>query len=155
MPFEPIYGLPYEAPSDVPGWSLTGGPEGDQPILAERVAAPLRRLDDSMQELADSFGSYPPMIQAGYAASIALDTSVTNSFYNASYWRGSRLVTFDVPFEATIPAVVVAAQSAVPGTVIECTASGVSTAGFTITVARTNQTATGVHWIASDQTQFA
>lgn len=154
MPFEPIYGLPYEAPSDVPGWSLTGGPEGDQPVLAERVAAQLRRLDDLMQALTDSFGSYPDSVKAGYAASIPLDTSVSTSFYNDTYWRGTQTVVFDTPFERTIPAVVVCANSTVPGVVIECSASDPSVNGFTINVARTNQTPTGVHWVAANLTQF-
>ena len=153
MPFEPIYGFPYEAPSDVPGWSLTGGPEGDQPVLAERVAAQLRRLDDLMQALTDSFGSYPQRIQAGYEAGVMPDTPVTSAFYNDTYWRGTRDVTFAGAFEFTTPSVVVCANSGVPGIVIECSASAVNTVGFTINIARSSQTATGVFWIASEQTQ--
>lgn len=154
MPFEPIYGLPTEAASDIPGWSLTGGPDGDMPILAERVAAQLRRLDDLIQALTDSFGFYPAMIQAGYEPSIPLDTSVTTTFYNANYWRGARTVVFDNAFSSTIPAVMVTANSTLPGTVIECSASNTSTSGFTINVARQNQTATGVYWVASAQTNI-
>jgi hypothetical protein len=154
MPFEPTYGLPYEAPSDLPGWSLTGGPDGDMPILAERVAAQLRRLDDLMQALTDSFGFYPDIIQAGVEDSIALNTAVSTSFYNANYWRGQHTVVFDTPFTTVLPAVMVTAITSLPGTVIECSVSGVSLTGFTINIARQNQTATSVGWVASAQTQL-
>lgn len=45
MPQTPIYGLPFENPSDLPGHSVTGGPMGDQPILAEAVEDELARID--------------------------------------------------------------------------------------------------------------
>lgn len=153
MPFEPIYGLPYEAPSDLPGWSLTGGPTGNDPVLAERVAAQLRRMDDLMQSLQDSFGSYPNLIQAGYVDAIALPTVVVSGFYNANYQRGTSAVVFATPFTSVIPAVFVCANSTVPGTVIECSASNTTLTGFTINIARQNNVATGVFWIAATQTQ--
>ncbi|HEY3485064.1 MAG TPA: hypothetical protein VGK49_06745, partial [Ilumatobacteraceae bacterium] len=93
MPFEALYGLPYEAGSDLPGWSLTGGPDGSQPVLAEAVAAQLRRLDNLIQGLADQFGLFPTSIQAGQA-SITPTTVITNTFYNASYNRGTVTVNF-------------------------------------------------------------
>lgn len=152
MPFEPIYGLPYEAPSDIPGWSLTGGPTGNDPVLAERFAAQLRRLDDLMQSLTDSFGSYPDVVQAGQVT-VTPNVSVPAGFYNSNYWRGSTSVVFDTPFTSTIPAVLVCSDSALPGTVIECSASSVTLNGFTANVARQNTTTTGVWWVASAQTQ--
>lgn len=153
MPFEPIYGLPYEAPSDLPGWSLTGGPTGNDPVLAERVAAQLRRLDDLMQSLTDSFGSYPDLIQAGVLAPIALPNAVASGFYNANYQRGSAPIVFATPFTATIPSVFACVNATVPGTVIECSVSNVTLTGFTINIARQTNVATGAFWIASTQTQ--
>lgn len=153
MPFEPIYGLPIEAPSDLPGWSLTGGPDGDQPILAERVAAQLRRLDDLVQQLTDSFGTYPALIQAG-AVSVTPSVSVPNTFYNAAYFRGSASVVFATPFTVNTPSVVVCTDSTIPGTLIEASASNVTLTGFNANTARTNTTASMVFWIASARTQF-
>lgn len=152
MPFEPIYGLPYEAPSDLPGWSLTGGPDGEQPILAERVAAQLRRLDDLLQAIADVTGFLPGRIQAG-RVTVTPDTSVPGgAFYGSSYYRGVTSVTFAVPFDS-IPAVMVCTDSTVPGTLIEASASNVSPTGFDANTARQNTTASVVSWIASEQTQ--
>lgn len=150
MPFEPIYGLPFEAGSDLPGWSLTGGPEGDQPVLAERVAAQLRRLDDLIQGAQDQFGIYPDLVQAG-TGSVVLDTNISTGFYNSSYWRGTTTITFDtefVNFDPT-PAVMICAHTTVPGTVIECSVQNVSHASFDAVVARSNTTTTGFSWIAS------
>lgn len=148
MPFEPIYGLPFEAGSDLPGWSLTGGPEGDQPVLAERVAAQLRRLDDLIQNLQDQFGIYPDLVQAG-TGSVVLDDSVSTSFYNANYWRGTTTVTFDTEFANITPAVMICPHTTVPGTVIECSVQNVAVTGFDAVIARSNQTTTGFSWIAS------
>lgn len=151
MPFEPIYGLPYEAGSDLPGWSLTGGPDVTQPILAELVAAQLARLDDRLQALQDMFGSYPDEIQAG-SVTLTPNTEVANSFYNASYWRGSAVVDYASTFSG-LPSVFACAQTTVPGTVIEVTISALSSSSMTITGARTNTTSFGVLWVASSRTQ--
>lgn len=43
MPQTPIYGLEFEAPSDLPGRTLTG--ENSSPILAEQVETELDRID--------------------------------------------------------------------------------------------------------------
>jgi hypothetical protein len=151
MPFESSYGLPYEAGSDLPGWSLTGGPDGSQPVLAEAVAAQLRRLDNLVQGLTDQFGLFPTSIQAG-AASITPATNIVNTFYNANYFRGTVVVNFAQAFGST-PAVVVTPNTTVPGVVIEASVSGPTSALCTLNLARQTSTATGVFWIASDQTQ--
>lgn len=150
MPFEPIYGLPYEAASDLPGWSLTGGPDGGQPVLAERVASQLRRLDDLIRSAQDQFGTYPELVQAG-TGTVVLDTEITSSFYNANYWRGTTAVVFDVEFEQfnPTPAVMICAHTTVPGTVIECSVANITRTGFDALIARSNQTTTGFSWIAS------
>lgn len=151
MPFESSYGLPYEAGSDIPGWSLTGGPDGSQPVLAEAVAAQLRRLDNLVQGLTDQFGVFPTSIQAG-AASITPATNIVNTFYNANYFRGTVVVNFAQSFDGT-PAVIVTPNTTVPGVVIETSVSSPSSSACTLNLARQTSTATGVFWIASDQTQ--
>lgn len=151
MPFEPIYGLPFEAGSDLPGWSLTGGPDGDQPVLAERVAAQLRRLDDALQGLQDAFGIYPDLVQAGIGT-VTPNVSVSTTFYNANYWRGTTSVVFDTPYSGLTPAVMVTAESTVPGVLIECSVANLTINGFDIVIARSNTTTTGFSWIASDRT---
>lgn len=52
MPQTPVYGLPFEAPGDLPGHTLDGGPVGDQPILAEAVEAELSRVDGEIADMA-------------------------------------------------------------------------------------------------------
>lgn len=151
MPFEPSFGLPYEAGSDLPGWSLTGGPDGSQPVLAEAVAAQLRRLDNLVQGLTDQFGLFPTSIQAG-VVSIVPATNIVNTFYNAAYFRGTAVVNFAQTFGST-PAVTVTASTTLPGVVIEASVSSPSTSSCTITLARQTSTSTGVFWIAADQTQ--
>lgn len=150
MPFEPIYGLPYEAANDLPGWSLTGGPDGEQPVLAERVASQLRRLDDLIRSAQDQFGTYPELVQAGID-SVTPDNEIGSAFYNSNYWRGTTTVTFDIEFEQfnPTPAVVICAHTTVPGVLIECSVQNVTRTGFDAIVARANQTTTGFSWIAS------
>ena len=62
MPQTPVYGLPFEAPGDLPGHTLDGGPVGDQPILAEAVEAELLRVDQSVADLrADALRGWRPI----------------------------------------------------------------------------------------------
>src|SRR5690606_39581333 len=53
MPQTPVYGLPFEAPGDIPGHTLDGGPVGDQPILAEAVESELSRVDTDIAGLVE------------------------------------------------------------------------------------------------------
>lgn len=151
MPFEPSYGLPYEAGSDLPGWSLTGGPDGSQPVLAEAVAAQLRRIDNLVQGLTDQFSVFPTSIQAG-TAGITPTTNIANTFYNAAYFRGTAVVNFGTAF-SSIPSVVATAFTANPGVVIEVSISAPLSVSCTINLARSNMTATDIYWVASARTQ--
>lgn len=151
MPFEPSYGLPVEAGSDIPGWSLTGGPDGSQPVLAEAVAAQLRRLDNLIQGLTDQFSVFPTSIQAGMV-SITPTTVIANTFYNASYNRGTAAVVFAQAF-ASVPSVMGTAITANPGVVMEVSMSSVTSTGCTVNLARSNTTATDIMWVASARTQ--
>jgi hypothetical protein len=151
MPFEPTYGLPYEAGSDLPGWSVTGGPDGSQPVLAEAVASQLRRLDNLVQGLTDQFGPFPSSIQSGTEL-ITPATVIVNTFYNANYNRGTATVNFATAFPST-PAVMATANSTIPGVVIEVSVSTPTTNSCVLNLARSTGTATSVMWIAATQTQ--
>lgn len=64
---------------------------------------------------------------------------------------GNAYVTFPAGRFTTAPTVVVSANTTVPGTtVVGVGANGATTAGFTAYVARTNNTATGIAWIATE-----
>src|SRR5690606_18584353 len=52
MPQTPVYGLPFEAPGDLPGRTLDGA-GGTSPILAEQVEDELARIDDDVVDLQD------------------------------------------------------------------------------------------------------
>lgn len=76
------------------------------------------------------------------------DISVGSGALGSSYYRGRADITFDVPF-AEIPTIQVTARTSVPGgTFIEATYTDVSTDGFTIVIARSNETSTNVDWLA-------
>lgn len=51
MPSTPTYGLPFEAPGDLPGHTLDGGTAGNQPILAEAVETELVRVEQAIADL--------------------------------------------------------------------------------------------------------
>ena len=68
-----------------------------------------------------------------------------------TYFVGSAGVTFPVGTFFSGPIVVVKTNSAYPGTVIQPTISGVSHAGFTVFLARSDKTPTYVYWLAVEQ----
>jgi hypothetical protein len=80
--------------------------------------------------------------------SVTFDTSVSNTFFNESYWRGQVAVNFPTGFFTSTPNIFVTGRSNVPGVLLVCTYTGVSTAGFTIMAARATQTTTVVDWMA-------
>ena|SRR5690554_1196584 len=78
MPQTPVYGLPFEAPGDLPGHTLDGGPVGDQPILAEAVEAELSRIDGDVADLqAEVARGWTPIASGGEAAVSAFTVDVT------------------------------------------------------------------------------
>ena len=54
VPVTPVYGLPYERWAGLSGRTLTGGPTGEDPILAEAVEAELQRVDGDVQDTNDA-----------------------------------------------------------------------------------------------------
>src|SRR5690554_4979148 len=51
VPLTPVYGLPHERGASLPGRTLTGGPTGEDPVLAEAVEAELQRVDGDVQDV--------------------------------------------------------------------------------------------------------
>ena len=51
VPVTPVYGLPYERWAGLSGRTLTGGPTGEDPVLAEAVEAELQRVDGDVQDV--------------------------------------------------------------------------------------------------------
>ena len=88
------------------------------------------------QSLLDSIASSPMRVQVG-------SRNITPTAGAAT----SGGVTFPTPFAST-PTVLICPQTAVPGTVLGATATGVSTSGFTAWVWRSNTTSTALVWIA-------
>lgn len=91
-----------------------------------------------------------PLMQSGQV-SILATTGASGSI--GSYYRGSATITFATPFGAA-PVVITSGNSGIPGEVIEVSPSSVSTTGFTMNIARgDNTTSTICYWIAIEHTQ--
>ena len=105
VPTTPIYGLPHEQGVTVPGRTLTGGPSGEDPILAEAVEDELERVDAAVADVQDAVsrgwvpiasgeetgsftidltagGRYPPgtfsIIEIFYRGSLSTETGLQN-----------------------------------------------------------------------------
>lgn len=125
MPVTPVYSLPYQALSDAPD----GAGLGEDLALA--VEAELARIDAGV-------GAYLP--KANIAAGSVSITPVANTPTSGA-----------VSFGKTLPGTVrmwTTASSTVPNTVLETSASGVSSTGATVWIYRTSTSVTTVHWIA-------
>lgn len=89
-------------------------------------------------------------IVAGQVTVTPGGSSVSNSI--GTFFRGSATITFPAGTFSSSPAVLVTGNSGAPGTLISCSATGISATGATIWIARTDTTATFVYWIATAQT---
>ncbi|MFB7900384.1 hypothetical protein ACFC1B_29150 [Streptomyces xiamenensis] len=79
---------------------------------------------------------------------ITPSTPVTNALYNGTFYRGEAVITFPAGVFTSPPVMSVTARSTVPGTVMECTYTSVSTTGVTVIVARSNQNSVILDWVA-------
>lgn len=159
MPNSPNYEFEYESPTSLPGTTLTGGVNGGAPVLALQVDSALASLEtetsaeltslasliSSLQSRVDDLEAAQPL--AG-RVSVTLDNEISSGFYNSNYWRGTADITFPVGYFSATPSVTATALSTVPGTSMEVGAANVTSAGFTIYVARANTTDTTVMWSA-------
>lgn len=81
MPSTPTYGLPFEAPGDLPGHTLDGGPVGDQPILAEAVEAELSRIDGDVADLkAEVARGWTPIGSGNESSNFTIDLTAGGKF---------------------------------------------------------------------------
>lgn len=94
-------------------------------------------------------------LRAGMLAGTAVldfstGTTVTagSSPFDVDVLRKSVAVAFPVGFFATVPAIILTAESTVPGVLLEVTYSGQSTSGFTLNGCRQTDAATTVSWLA-------
>jgi len=65
MPTTPVYGLPHERGVTLPGRTLTGGPTGEDPILAEAVEAELIALRGQLESLRQEVAQMPQILDRG------------------------------------------------------------------------------------------
>lgn len=154
MRVEPLYGLPVEEPGDVEGWSVVDGQPGD--LLADAIAAELDRIEAGITAFQATIAGLPSTIQAGnFRLPREVFVSVSSSFYNSNYLRGSEAVVFNQPFDEVPAVVVLPGNAGLPGFSIEATAANVTTSGFTALLAVSgNFTGTFVsRWIAVERTQ--
>lgn len=87
-------------------------------------------------------------VQWGLENIVATESVGSGPLFSSSYLRGFADIVFDVPYES-IPTIQVTARTSVPGgTFVEATYTSVTTTGFTIVTARSNDTATNVDWLA-------
>lgn len=70
-----------------------------------------------------------------------------NRIWANPYFRGSVQIVFDVPF-LEVPTIQVTPRTSVPGLLVEASYTNVTPTGVTITIARGNDTATNVDWLA-------
>ncbi|GLZ81414.1 hypothetical protein Afil01_62210 [Actinorhabdospora filicis] len=96
-----------------------------------------------------AWGPWDELIRASAMPRIAVGEGlVVLSTAVSTYYRGSLTITFPAGRFTVPPFLVASAMSSVPGVVLEVTVDQVTTTGAVIQMARTNQTDTGVRWIA-------
>lgn len=79
MPTTPVYGLPHERGVTLPGRTLTGGPTGDDPILAEAVEAELIALRGQLESLRQEVAQMPQILDRGFITESTDNTGITIS----------------------------------------------------------------------------
>lgn len=93
MPNTPIYGLPFENPSEQPGITLHGGVPPSSPILAEEVEEELQRIDTDVTNLGIQFQDAVVILDAIDTAGLSLSTatmSVPSGYNNLMImWHGN------------------------------------------------------------------
>lgn len=97
-----------------------------------------------------AWGTWDELVRASTLPRIASGaTTVSPSTATGDYFRGSVAVAFPPGRFTSTPHVVVSASSIVPGIVIAATVDDTTVNGCVIYLARTNDTETGVRWIAT------
>lgn len=126
MPTTPIYGLPYQALTDIPQGAALGR------NLADGIEAQLARIDSDVADL---------MTLAQIACVSVSITPVANTATSGAVVWGKTL-------SGTVHAVATA-ETGVPGSTFkECTVNAITSTGCNVWVYRTNTTATTVRVLA-------
>lgn len=81
-------------------------------------------------------------------ATVNLSTSISNTFFNAAYFRDSITIGFPAGYFTNTPNILVTGRSTTPGVLLEVSYSNQSATGFTAWVARSSNTATVIDWMA-------
>jgi hypothetical protein len=79
---------------------------------------------------------------------VNFSTSITNTFFNAAYFRDSAVVGFPAGFFTNVPNIFVSGRSTTPGVLLEVSYSNQTTSGFTVWAARSTNTSTVIDWMA-------
>lgn len=102
-------------------------------------------------ETVNSLYGLRPTVLVG-RVSIKATTAVNNTNLG-TYFTGFKAVKLPAGAFTGSPAIVLTGNSGYPGNMIQCSVSGVSAAGFTVNMARTDSTSTYIYWMAVTQTQ--
>lgn len=144
MPTTAVWGFEYESPSSLPGITLTGGPGGSSPILAEQVDAALNTVSGRIDDVEADIVTINADIAAVELSVAAGQTSITNltnwtraGTVNMSFTTlnsSTASVSFGFTFPAT-PRVTTNIDSGAGETARWCSrAISISTTGFTMFV---------------------
>lgn len=149
-------GLLWHEVFDGSTWRVVGPP------VADTIAALESNVSDPYQGLvAVTRDTNDIVIYDGAAwrrpkqsGSVVVDTSgaADGTIGGQNFYVGSTDVVFEVPYAAA-PNVIVAAQTSVPGVVLEASAASITATGFTAYLARTTQNTNTLYWIATEATQ--
>lgn len=154
MKSEPLYKLPVEEPADTEGWSVVAGQTGER--LAVAIAAEIERIEADIAAFEETIATLPRRMQAGFVQlPRTVFRTVSTSFYNFDYLRGTQAVIFNEPFDDPPAVVVLPNNTPEPGFPIECSASDVTRSGFTVRLAVSlDFTGSFVsRWFAAERTQ--
>lgn len=111
MPSTSNFGFEYETPNTLPGVTLTGGPDGTSPILAQQVDAALTGIDNQTEDNTDDIavmqatlaGMVPVYGRVERAGTQSIDTSTTTivqmnsvTYQSQSMWDAGNF-RFQIP----------------------------------------------------------
>lgn len=121
--YTPVHGLPYESPPELPGGTLTGGPDGQTPILAVEVERAI------VNQFTIEKSTYSPTLNASTNPDLGTGGLATGSFirFGTLVWFSARFlfgtgsdpgsgnysITVPYPFD---PALILADTTAGEGT---------------------------------------
>jgi hypothetical protein len=115
-------------------------------IVAPAASDPM--ASDWAAEVAAGLNSVAAGRRPIIAGKVAVNLTTKVSEVFGTYYRGHATVRFPDGVFSAGPVVALRANSSYPGIMVECTFTGISRAGMTVYVARSDKTQTVVNWIA-------